>query len=307
MLTRSGFAVLAVMLLFNAQAAAKTVVQIGQGGEAAAAKDDSAYTDNGADSNGGDHGSDSSDSAGVTQKIKLFNDAAGTLYLDGDEIGKIQSNVDEPYVIRAVSAGQHRLKLVTEDKTITHVVVIHAGHNKIVHINAEDAGDEGDAVQGGQGRHNSGSSEYHPPARSYEGAKTACSILNWSGFIVGCVGIYYGGKGTKDTQAGANAAYLTSPGIASDGNFYGYDINGHYVTYDAYEQYLQGQAEIDDAYICWGVMGTCWLVSICIPTHAPGQTSLIDIHDKQVAFAVPLINVDPRSGKMDATLLTAKF
>ncbi|HXC64596.1 MAG TPA: hypothetical protein VNZ67_09560 [bacterium] len=325
MRTRALIAVIVGMCLWTLPLRANPSKTSAGGAPAAAAGDasvdDSAYTDSAAADDGGSAAADEEDTVdarpkhkpapsgdGGLLKIKLFNDAAGTLSMDGEEIGKIQANVDEPYVVRGVSAGRHHLKLVTDDdKVILHEVMMHAGHNKVVRIQSQ-AAEAGDDSGQAPARHaKRRARESIQPERSYEGAKTACTILDWTGWGFFIVGLAYAGTGMQDEQNGQDK-YLNHPGWASDGNYYGYEIDGRYYTADEYATYVKGEGEVETGAYCIGIGAVCWIVEICIPTHARNpQGSLMNIEDKQVAFAVPDITFDPRQEKYQATLLSAKF
>jgi len=288
-----------------------------------ASDDSSAYTDSASNDSSADATTDEQDTVDARPKrkappaesgllkIKLFNDAAGRLSMDGEDIGKIQANVDEPYVIRGVSRGRHRLKLVTEEgKAVVHEVVMHAGHNKVVRIlsaESDGAGEEAATVPVQRGKRHAVPESARQPERSYEGAKTACTILDWTGWGFFIVGMAYGITGLQDEENG-KGKYLSHPGWASDGNYYGYEIDGKYYTADEYATYTKGEGEVATGAVCLGIGCVCWIVEMCIPTHPRNQQgSLMDIRDKQLAFAVPDISYDPRRDKVQATLLSAEF
>ena len=85
------------------------------------------------------------------EKIKVFNDTAGTLYMDGEEVGDIGVNEDKPYVIPGVDAGTHVLKLQARgSKPINREVTVKAGENKTVRLLTGSSGGENAASEASQ-------------------------------------------------------------------------------------------------------------------------------------------------------------
>jgi hypothetical protein len=258
---------------------------------------------------------DNSDGGAATQKLKIFNDTAGILFVDSNEIGKIGVNSDLPYIVPNIAPGLHHIKLVTNTGAeFNRDVTVRLGHNRVVHVviaaaDDEDQGADDDAaVAPTRSVREATNANIDHPERSYKGAKTACTILDWSGAVVvlGGLCVMFAGEGE---EGAANKV----PGYTSNSysaQYYGYDWelpDGEWVPYSAYLEYHEGEDELDTGagFVVVGL--TCWLISACIPTHGPAQASLMNVQDHQFAWGVPKMDYVPTSKEMTTSLLTAKF
>lgn len=311
----------ALLLPFYLKAASSGATQSG---------DTSAYTDaNGSDGDSGQtttqaaSGADNSDGAAATQKIKIFNDTAGILFVDTNEIGKIGVNSDMPYIVPNIAPGLHHIKLITNTgQEYNHDVTVRLGHNKVVHvvIVAAAATDDDDQGAGDQGADDDAAVVPHRhvreatnanldhPERSYKGAKTACTILDWSGAVVVLGGLCVMFAGADQEEAADKVPGYTSYNYGAQYYGYSYELpDGEWVPYSAYQEYYDGVAEVDTGAVFCGIGLTCWLISACIPTHGPAQASLMNVQDHQFAWGVPKMDYVPTSREMTTSLLTAKF
>jgi hypothetical protein len=69
------------------------------------------------------------------EKVSIFNDVGGTLYLDQEAIGRIGVNVDLPYVLPGVSAGSHLLRLSLDSgMEIRRELAVVGGQDQVAHL-----------------------------------------------------------------------------------------------------------------------------------------------------------------------------
>jgi hypothetical protein len=138
------------------------------------------------------------------------------------------------------------------------------------------------------------------------GAKMAGAIMGWSGlgvFLLGDV-VYFAGASEASS---ATSTYYTS-------EYYGYadyEIDNKWYTYSQYTAYEEGLGyEVTGAVIAVVGAAVCLTGFIVeASAHEPrvnDDGALLDIHDGQLAWGVPELNVTNRLGTQ-ATLVSAQF